>query len=106
MAGQFGLSVRFTIKDGAAEAFDTLVAETIVGIRASEPGTLIYVNHLVEGEPNQRIFYELYRDREAFDEHERQPHTRKFLAGREALVDHVEVDWLTAVDGKGYAQGE
>lgn len=106
MAGQFGLSVRFTLKEGAAEAFDALVAETLAGIRASEPGTLVYVNHLVEGQPDQRIFYELYRDRAAFDEHERQPHTRKFLAGREALVDHVEVDWLTAVDGKGYAQGE
>lgn len=101
MAGQFGLSVRFTLKAGAAEAFDALVAETLAGIRTSEPGTLIYVNHLVEGEPDQRIFYELYRDRAAFDEHERQPHTRRFLAGREALVDHVEVDWLTAVDGKG-----
>ena len=106
MAAQFGLSVRFTLKDGAAEAFDTLVSETIAGIRASEPGTLIYVNHLVEGEPNQRIFYELYRDRDAFDEHERQPHTRKFLAGRDALVDHVEVDWLTSIAGKGYEQGD
>ncbi|MEV0891432.1 antibiotic biosynthesis monooxygenase [Promicromonospora sp. NPDC050262] len=106
MAGQFGLSVRFTLKEGAAEAFDALVAETLAGIRASEPGTLVYVNHLVEGQPDQRIFYELYRDRAAFDEHERQPHTRKFLVGREALVDQVEVDWLTAVDGKGYAEGE
>lgn len=106
MTGQFGLSVRFTLKEGAAEAFDALVAETLAGIRASEPGTLVYVNHLVEGQPDQRIFYELYRDRAAFDEHEQQPHTRKFLAGREALVDDVEVDWLTAVDGKGYAQGE
>lgn len=76
----------------AAAEFDALVAETLAGIRASEPGTLIYVNHVVDGEPDQRIVYELYRDREAFDEHERQPHTRKFLAGREALVDHVEVD--------------
>lgn len=105
MAGQFGLSVRFTLKAGAAEAFDALVSETLAGIRESEPGTLVYVNHTVEGEPDQRVFYELYRDREAFDEHERQPHTRKFLASREALVDRVEVDWLTTVDGKGYTQG-
>lgn len=28
------------------------------------------------------------------------------LVEREALVDDVEVDWLTAVGGKGYAQGE
>lgn len=104
MAAEFGLSVRFTLKDGAAEAFDTLVAEASEGIRNLEPGTLVYVSHLVEGAPNQRIFYELYRDRAAFDEHERQPHTRRFLAAREALLEHVEVDWLTAVVGKGYEQ--
>jgi quinol monooxygenase YgiN len=106
MAGEFGLSVRFTLKEGTAAAFDALVAETLIGIRESEPGTLIYVNQAVDDEPSLRIFYELYRDREAFDQHERQPHTRKFLAGREALVDHVEVDWLTAVDGKGYTQSD
>jgi len=31
-------------------------------------------------QPLQRIFYELYRDRAAFDEHESEPHTRRFLA--------------------------
>jgi quinol monooxygenase YgiN len=44
MTGQFGLSVRFTLKEGAAAAFDALVAETLAGIRASEPGTLVYVS--------------------------------------------------------------
>ena len=106
MTAQFGLSVRFTLREGAAEAFDALVAETIKGIRAAEPGTLVYVSHLVDGEPRQRVFYELYRDRAAFDEHERQPHTRRFLAERAALVDHVEVDWLTALAGTGYGNGD
>jgi quinol monooxygenase YgiN len=106
MAGQFGLVVRFTLKEGAAASFDALVAETLIGIRSSEPGTLVYVNHTVDAEANQRIFYELYRDRAAFEEHERQPHTRRFLAGREGLVDHFEVTWLTTVDGKGYARSD
>jgi quinol monooxygenase YgiN len=99
MSGQFGLYVRHTLKDGAAEAFDRLVEATAEGIR-SEPGTLVYVSHAVEGQPNLRVFYELYRDREAFEEHERQEHTRRFLADREALVDDIEVDWLTAITGK------
>ena len=61
----FGLCVRFTCKDQAsAEAYDRLVAETVEGIKASEPGTLVYACHLVEGQPLQRIFYELYRDRQ------------------------------------------
>lgn len=99
MSGQFGLYVRHTLKEGAAEAFDRLVAATAEGIR-DEPGTLVYVSHTVEGQPDVRVFYELYRDRDAFDEHERQEHTRHFLTEREALVDSVEVDWLTAITGK------
>jgi quinol monooxygenase YgiN len=100
MNAQFGLSVRFTLHEGAEDAFDALIAETLPGIEAHEPGTLVYVVHAVEGEPQQRIFYELYRDREAFEEHERQPHTRRFLAEREALTSSVDVDWLTPNVGK------
>jgi quinol monooxygenase YgiN len=92
----FGLSVRFTCKDeDAARAFDQLVDETLPGIRQREPGTLAYEVHTVEGEPLQRIFYELYQDREAFDAHEEQPHTRRFLAEREQYLASVHVDFLT-----------
>ena len=70
----FGLVVRFTARDeDAAEAFDTLAAETLEGIKG-EPGTLVYVNHSVPEEPTTRVFYELYADRAAFDAHEAQPH--------------------------------
>jgi len=103
----FGLNVRFTARDEAAvEAFDALVAETLVGIRELEPGTLIYVSHTVEGKPLQRMFYELYADRAAFDRHEQQPHVRRFLAAREQYIESVEVDFLESVDGKGVAEGE
>jgi quinol monooxygenase YgiN len=70
----FGLSVRFTCKDPeSAEGFDKLVAETVAQIKTNEPGTLVYAVHTVEGKPLERIFYELYRDRGAFDAHEEQP---------------------------------
>ena len=98
----FGLCVRFTCKDEAsAEAYDRLVAETIEAIKTDEPGTLVYASHLVEGQPLQRIFYELYRDRAAFDAHEEQPHTKRMLAGREQFLASVEVDFLTLQAGKG-----
>ena len=101
----FGLFVRFTCKDKAsAEAYDRLVAETAEGIRAHEPGTLVYATHMVEGEPLQRIFYELYRDRAAFEAHEAAPHTRRYLAERDQYLASTEVDWLTLQDGKGTGQ--
>ena len=98
----FGLCVRFTCKDQAsAEAYDRLVAETVEGIKASEPGTLVYTAHLVEGQPLQRICYELYRDRRAFEAHEAAPHTRRYLDQRDQYLARAEVDWLTLQTGKG-----
>jgi len=34
----------------------------------------------------QRIFYEIYRDREAFDSHESQPYMQRFVAERRSCV--------------------
>lgn len=102
----FALMVRFTVQPGSEAAFDTLVAATAAGIRAAEPGTLIYACHAVQGEPRQRVFYELYRDRAAFEAHEASPHTRRFLAERTALLESTEVDFLTLADGKTPAAGE
>jgi quinol monooxygenase YgiN len=98
----FGLVVRFTCKDEAsAEAFDQLVAATIAKIRDREPGTLVYASHRVERQPLQRIFYELYRDRAAFDAHEEQLHTKHFLGARGEFLASTEVDWLQLQSGKG-----
>lgn len=97
-----GLSVRFTCKDQAsAKAYDRLVAETVEGIKAHEPGTLVYAVHEVQGQPLQRIFYELYRDQAAFEAHEAAPHTRRYLDQRDQYLVSTEVDRLTLQTGKG-----
>ncbi|GAB3902060.1 putative quinol monooxygenase [Microbispora bryophytorum] len=97
----FGLVVRFTCKDEAtAETFDQLIGETIEGIKAHEPGTLVYTVHKVDGEPLLRIFYELYRDRAAFDAHEEQEHTKRFFGARDDLISGFEIDWLDLQVGK------
>lgn len=98
----FGLCVRFTCLDAdSAAGFDQLVAETVPEIRKHEPGTLVYAVHKVEGKPLERIFYELYRDRAAFDAHEEQPHTRRFLDARGQYLASHSVDFLTLQVGKG-----
>jgi quinol monooxygenase YgiN len=85
----------------AAEAYDRLVAETIEAIKTDEPGTLVYASHLVDGQPLQRICYELYRDKAAFEAHEAAPHTRRYLEERRQYLASAEVDWLTLQTGKG-----
>ncbi|MBF6356474.1 antibiotic biosynthesis monooxygenase [Nocardia higoensis] len=98
----FALVVRFELKDdAAAQAFDGLVAETNAAIAEREPGTLVYATHVVQDAPLARVFYEVYRDREAFEEHERQPHTRQFLDQRSTYVRDFRVEFLTPAVAKG-----
>lgn len=88
--------VRFELPDAAAaQAFDLLTAAAVPLIREREPGTLVYDPHTVEGAPNSRVFYEVYRDREAHAEHERQPHTEQFLTALRALVTDTRVEVLS-----------
>lgn len=94
MGDGYALVVRFTLRDTpAARRFDDLVAQTISGIRG-EAGTLVYTVHTPVDEPLVRLFYELYADREAFQAHEEQPHTRHFLDAREELLSDVAVSFL------------
>jgi quinol monooxygenase YgiN len=98
----FGLWVRFTCLDtGSAAAFDQLVAETLPGIRETEPGTLVYAVHRVDGQPLERMFYELYRDRAAFQAHEEQPHTKRFLDARGQYLASYAVEFLSLQAQKG-----
>lgn len=98
----FALVVRFNLDDAdKAAEFDSLVAETVAAIREHEPGTLVYATHTVTDEPLARVFYEVYRDREAFDEHERQPHTVRFLNQREKYISSFRVEFLTPAVTKG-----
>jgi quinol monooxygenase YgiN len=99
-ATPFALVVRFTVRPGSEDAFDRLVTETASGIREREYGTLIYACHTVEEQPRQRIFYELYRNRAAFEQHEAHEHVRRFLTERTVLLESTEVDFLELRDGK------
>jgi quinol monooxygenase YgiN len=98
----FGLVVRFDLKDGTGEAFDALTSEAVALIKQAEPGTLVYACHVVEGNAEARVFYELYRDREAFEEHERQEHVRRFHEKKAPyLSGEARVEFLSLQLGKG-----
>src|ERR1700689_4513940 len=97
-----GLIARFTCRDEVcAWAYDRLAEETVAGIEAREPGTIVYAVHRVDGQPLQRLHYELYRDRAAFEAHEAAPHTRRYLDQRGQYLASTEVDRLTLQAGKG-----
>ena len=92
----FALLVRFSILAGHEAAFDALVAETLTGIAADEPDTIIYASHTQADEPNLRVFYECYRNHDGFRAHEATPHTRRFLAERTQHLASPPQVWTLA----------
>jgi quinol monooxygenase YgiN len=76
----------YTLHEDKTREFDRLAERAAEGVRTAEPDTLVYVIHVVPKAPQQRIIYEIYRDRGAFLSHERQPHIRQFAADRASCV--------------------
>jgi len=101
MTQPYALHVVFELRSMEdAATFDTLVAETLEGIRG-EPGTLVYTVHTPVGEPLTRVFYELYASEQAFQEHENEPHTERMLRERKPyLAGPPEVTFMHKTMGK------
>ncbi|HEV8221875.1 MAG TPA: antibiotic biosynthesis monooxygenase [Streptosporangiaceae bacterium] len=85
-ARPYGRILIFTLLEDRVTDFDRLAEEAAEYVRTGEPDTLVYVIHLVPNAPLQRIFYEIYRDRAAFDSHESQPYMQRFVAERRTCV--------------------
>jgi quinol monooxygenase YgiN len=98
----FALVVRFDCRDQAAVTrFDELTAAVVEQITEREPGTLVYATHSVEGDPLARIFYEVYRDRDAFAAHEAAEHVQQFHARKDPLLVGRRVEFLSPASATG-----
>ena len=86
MPRPYGRLSIYTLREDKTREFDRIAERAAEGVRTSEPDTLVYVIHVVPKAPQQRIIYEIYRDRAAFMSHERQPHIRQFSAERASCV--------------------
>ncbi|MEV7417108.1 antibiotic biosynthesis monooxygenase [Streptomyces sp. NPDC089919] len=96
----FTVIARFSLRDeAAAPAFDALAVELARSVRDAEPGSLSYVCHTVADAPLERMFCEVYRDREAFEAHQQMPHTKRFFGAYEEYVAELRVDLLTPLPG-------
>lgn len=97
--GQYGRIMIYTLIEGHADAFDRLAAEVAHAVRQSEPGTLVYACHTVDNAPNQRLFYQLFRDANSVEAHTRQPHVQRFAREARAHVSGTNVIELTVSAG-------
>jgi quinol monooxygenase YgiN len=82
----YGRIAIYTLLDAGAEEFDLLAEQVVEQVQTGEPGTLAYVVHGVPSAPLQRILYQLYADRAAYDRHQERPYVADFEARRRPLV--------------------
>jgi quinol monooxygenase YgiN len=85
-ANLFGQIAIYTLLEDRVEDFDRLTRRVVRQVRTQEPDTLVFIVHAVPSAPMQRILYEVYRDRSAYEEHKRQPYVIAFEADRRPLV--------------------
>ena len=65
----FGQITIYTLVEGRTDDFDRLTEWVVSQVQSKEPDTLVYIVHAVPTAPLQRILYEVYRDRDAHEEH-------------------------------------
>jgi quinol monooxygenase YgiN len=82
----FGQIAIYTLLEDRVDDFDRLTKQVVKQVRAQEPDTLVYIVHGVPSAPMQRILYEVYRDRAAYEAHKRQPYVIAFEADRRPYV--------------------
>lgn len=82
----FGQITIYTVLDERTGDFDEMTERVVEQVRANEPGTLVYIAHAVPTAPMQRILYEVYQDRAAYDDHLMQPYVARFESERRSMV--------------------
>jgi quinol monooxygenase YgiN len=85
-ANLFGQIAIYTLLEDRVDDFDRLTRRVVKQVRTQEPDTLVYIVHAVPSAPMQRILYEVYRDRAAYETHKRQPYVVSFEADRRPYV--------------------
>jgi quinol monooxygenase YgiN len=85
-ADMFGQIAIYTVLEDRVDEFDQLTARVVEQVRSREPDTLVFIVHAVPSAPMQRILYEVYRDRAAYQWHGQQPYVRQFEADRRPYV--------------------
>lgn len=82
----FGQIIIYTLMDEQVDEFDRLTKRVVEMVRQREPDTLVFIAHAVPSAPTQRILYQVYRSRGAYQRHLAQPYIQQFDLDRRACV--------------------
>jgi quinol monooxygenase YgiN len=83
MADVLTVVAKIRAAKGKGDALAVLLAEQAAVVRKEEPGCLAYRPHRSNSDPDLFLFYEQYRDDEAFKAHRNAPHLAGYRERRE-----------------------
>ena len=90
--------VSFTVRMRFAQEDRQQVREILHQLASAsreEPGCVVYVPHLIDGDPDTVLIYEQYRDQAAAEVHRTTPHFKQYAVGglyqlmRERTVENL-----------------
>jgi quinol monooxygenase YgiN len=82
----FGQITIYTLIDNRVDEFDRLTERVVEMVGQREPDTLVFISHAVPSAPTQRILYQVYRSRSAYQRHLAQPYIQQFDQDRRSYV--------------------
>jgi quinol monooxygenase YgiN len=85
----FVVIAEFLVKADKLDAFLAHALDDARSSQATEPGCLQFDVLRSPDHPRRVVFYEVYRSRQAFNDHLNTPHVGRF---RNILADHVETE--------------
>ena len=99
----FGQIAIYTVLEDRVDEFDQLTERIVDQVRSREPDTLVFIVHAVPSAPMQRILYEVYRDRSAYQWHNQQAHVQQFEADKRPVRARYKRDRARTSAGEGIA---
>ena len=92
---------RFKVKEGKEAEAEKKLGEMVAAVKANEPGALVYILHKNQEDPSEFIFFEVYKDDEAFASHAKTDHMAKMRENFAALADPstMKIERLERVAG-------
>jgi quinol monooxygenase YgiN len=95
------LIAKIKAKQGSEKDLEAAFRDMIKKVRAAEPGCQAYVLHKSNDDPTQFVWYEIYQDQAAFDNHRKTDHMKEMGTRIKDLLDgRPQVEMLTELDRK------
>jgi quinol monooxygenase YgiN len=82
----FGQITIYTLAEDRLAEFDKLTDRVVEQVRLHEPDTLVFIAHAVPSAPSQRILYEVFRSKAAYQRHLAQSYIQQFELDRRPYV--------------------